>query len=231
MLSLLRLAWSFSHLHVDIEEGHVNGTSGPSEGPEAADVLPRKDVHLRGAGTFVVLPQLARELDKVDAGQDVHVHLEHLDHVDHACFDLLSDWRARYESRGGKVTLEWDTLQDGGAYRPTERVPGLVAEPAAPLAPAAPRIPSADPGWLVDPQGAVDVRTTGPTAVSRGGPRARPQRGASSTRGLVRCVHCGGRGCLEVYSVYGAANRSPYSTRPCPVCLGGGESLGPSPRR
>ena len=68
----------------------------------------------------------------------MHVHLEHLDHVDHACFELLSDWRARYESRGGEVTLEWDTLEERG-YRPTERTdapsdPGFeaVSAPAEP---------------------------------------------------------------------------------------------------
>lgn len=117
-LSVLKLAWSFSHLDVDIVGDNQKAPlSSANLAPGGA--LPRLDVHLRGSATFVGLPKLARELDKIGAGKDVHVHLEHADFVDHACFELLSDWRKQYVSRGGAVTLEWDTLEERGVYRPS----------------------------------------------------------------------------------------------------------------
>ena len=99
-LSFLKLAWSFSRLNVEIEEQDD-----------------RVDLRLSGSGTFVGLPTLARALDGVPAAREVHVHLEQLDYVDHACFELLSDWRNQYESRGGQVLIEWDTLAQRGEYR------------------------------------------------------------------------------------------------------------------
>lgn len=121
-LSVIKLAWSFSHLDVDIEGGDLDATPFLPANLTPEVTLPRLDVHLRGSATFVGLPKLARELDKIGAGKDVHVHLEHADYVDHACFELLSDWRKQYVSRGGRVTLEWETLEKRGVYRPTERV-------------------------------------------------------------------------------------------------------------
>ncbi|MBX2801229.1 MAG: SulP family inorganic anion transporter [Myxococcales bacterium] len=99
-LSLLKLAWSFSRLDVQVEEQHD-----------------RIDLRLRGSGTFVGLPILAKALDGVPKGNEVHLHLEDVDFVDHACFELLSDWRAQYEGSGGTVVLEWDTLEERGVYR------------------------------------------------------------------------------------------------------------------
>ncbi len=105
-LSVLKLAWSFSHLDVDIREPDV---------PEG-----RVDVHLRGSGTFVVLPKLARALTELPRAREVHVHLEDVDYVDHACFELLSDWRKQYETDGGEVVVEWDTLAARSVYRGRE---------------------------------------------------------------------------------------------------------------
>ena len=100
-LSFLKLAWSFSHLEVRSEDGEDG----------------RIDLYLSGSGTFVGLPILARALEAVEGGRDVHVHLEDVDYVDHACFEMLSDWRNEYESRGGSVTVEWDTLAKRSVYR------------------------------------------------------------------------------------------------------------------
>ena len=196
-LSLMKLAWSFSRLHVDIHSGGLDPAFA-SAGPGAA--LPRVDVHLRGSGTFVVLPKLARKLDDVARGSDVHVHLEQVDYVDHACFELLSDWRKQYETRGGQVTLEWDALEERSEYRPTRREP----QPPAP----APDGPS--------PQ-AADARTAAARSGRAHAPLAPPARRASQV-----CQHCHGRGAVRVYSVYSAANRNPYPLSPCPVCLGRG---------
>jgi len=99
-LSVLKLAWNFSHLTVQTKE---------SDG--------RVDLTLKGSGTFVGLPVLARVLDKVPTQREVHIHLEEVDYVDHACFDLISEWRERYEAQDGVVVLEWDTLAKRGVYR------------------------------------------------------------------------------------------------------------------
>ena len=101
-LAIFKLAYNFSHLVVSVteEEGRV-------------------DVQMAGSGTFVGLPVLARALNGLPAGREVHVHLENVDYVDHACFELLSDWRKQYEQLGGTVVLEWDTLEARGTYTPS----------------------------------------------------------------------------------------------------------------
>ena len=101
-LAIFKLAYSFSHLVASVteEEGRV-------------------DVQMAGSGTFVGLPVLARALNGLPAGREVHVHLENVDYVDHACFELLSDWRKQYEQLGGTVVLEWDTLEARGTYTPS----------------------------------------------------------------------------------------------------------------
>jgi MFS superfamily sulfate permease-like transporter len=109
-LSVLRLAWSFSHLEVDMEV---------SEGETK-----RVDMRLHGSGTFVGLPILARALEQVPELHEVHVHLEEVDYVDHACFELLSDWRRQYESQGGTVVIEWDTLSQRRRYRARKAAAG-----------------------------------------------------------------------------------------------------------
>ena len=106
-LAFLKLAWSFSHLDVEQTEREDN--------PKLVDV------HLRGSGTFVGLPTLARALKKVPEGKEVHIHLEDADYVDHACFELLSDWRTQYELTGGEVVVELDTLNRRGTYRHQQR--------------------------------------------------------------------------------------------------------------
>lgn len=115
-LSVAKLAWGFSHLQLTIEEADTVPDLAGANGEK----LPRVDVRLSGSGTFVVLPKLARGLDRVPDGREVHVHLESVDFVDHACFELLSDWRKQYEGRGGQVVLEWEVLEDRGTYRPEE---------------------------------------------------------------------------------------------------------------
>ncbi|MCO4747305.1 MAG: SulP family inorganic anion transporter [Proteobacteria bacterium] len=102
-LSVIKLAWSFSNLQVDVVEGEL-----------------RLDVHLSGSGTFVGLPTLAGALKALPEAREVHIHLESVDYVDHACFELLADWRKQYESQGGAVVLEWDALEARGTYAPRE---------------------------------------------------------------------------------------------------------------
>ncbi|MFT5454062.1 MAG: MFS superfamily sulfate permease-like transporter [Myxococcota bacterium] len=112
-LAVFKLAWGFSRLQVEVTESDT--------------IAGRLDLRLRGSGTFVGLPILARALDQVPERREVHVHLEHVDYVDHACFELLSDWRKQYETQGGTVILEWDTLAARGVYRGDESVGGEAA--------------------------------------------------------------------------------------------------------
>lgn len=94
-LSLVKLLYAFSHLEVRKER-------------EGADK--RVDVHLKGAATLIRLPKLAAELEQLEPGLDVHVHIGDLDYIDHACLDLLSNWDRQYAATGGSVTVEWDEL-------------------------------------------------------------------------------------------------------------------------
>ncbi len=96
-LAILKLAWSFSRLEIDVAKN---------------DEKNRIDVDLRGAATFVGLPKLARTLEALDPKAEVHIHLEHLSYIDHACFDLIRDWETQREQQGGTLVLEWDELHD-----------------------------------------------------------------------------------------------------------------------
>lgn len=94
-LSALRLLIRFSRLKTKLEVE-------PSEG--------RAVLFLRGTATFLRLPNLAAELEKVPPGAELHVHLEELEYVDHACLDLLVNWARQHESQGGTLVIDWDLL-------------------------------------------------------------------------------------------------------------------------
>jgi MFS superfamily sulfate permease-like transporter len=65
---------------------------------------------LAGAATFVRLPKLASELEKVLPNSELHVDLQGLDYIDHACLDLLVNWAKQHESTGGRLVIDWQTL-------------------------------------------------------------------------------------------------------------------------
>jgi len=94
-LSALKLLYTFSHLVVNLEVDQAN----------------RKAVlSLEGAATFVRLPVLAEELDRVPGNVELHVNFEHLGYIDHACLDLLINWDKQHEATGGSLIIDWDTL-------------------------------------------------------------------------------------------------------------------------
>ena len=95
-LAAAKLLYTFSHL--------------------AATMKPDPDTNkvtltLQGAATFVRLPRLASELEKVPAQTELHVDFQHLDYIDHACLDLLMNWAKQHESTGGKLVIDWKSLQ------------------------------------------------------------------------------------------------------------------------
>lgn len=96
VLSLGKLLYAFSHLTVKKEEDVAKN---------------RIDLHFDGSATLVRLPILARALEALKPGSNVHVHLADLDYIDHACLDLLTNWEKQHKATGGTLTMDWATLE------------------------------------------------------------------------------------------------------------------------
>lgn len=96
VLSLGKLLYAFSHLNVRKEENVAEK---------------RIDLHFDGSATLVRLPILARALETLTPGTNVHVHLGELDYVDHACLDLLTNWEKQHKATGGTLSMDWETLE------------------------------------------------------------------------------------------------------------------------
>ncbi|MDA1051181.1 MAG: SulP family inorganic anion transporter [Planctomycetota bacterium] len=94
-LAAAKLLYTFSHLAATLEPN-----------PDTNKVT----LTLQGAATFVRLPRLASELEKVAARAELHVDFQHLDYIDHACLDLLMNWAKQHESTGGKLVIDWASL-------------------------------------------------------------------------------------------------------------------------
>ena len=97
VLSLMKLLYAFSHLDVKKEENAAQN---------------RIDLHFDGSATLVRLPILARALENLKPGTNVHVHLGDLDYIDHACLDLLTNWEKQHKATGGTLTMDWQALED-----------------------------------------------------------------------------------------------------------------------
>ena len=94
-LSAVKLLHRFSHLNVRLDVDQERKTA----------VL-----NLEGAATFVRLPVLASELERVPHDVELHVAFEHLNHIDHACLDLLMNWAKQHEGAGGTLVIDWESL-------------------------------------------------------------------------------------------------------------------------
>lgn len=97
-LSIARLLYTFSHLEI-VEERRDD----------------RIDIVLKGAATFIRLPQLAATLEELPQDTHVHVHLNQLSYIDHACLDLFMSWEQQFKAAGGELVLDWDALH--GLFR------------------------------------------------------------------------------------------------------------------
>ncbi|MCX7898624.1 MAG: STAS domain-containing protein, partial [Methylocystis sp.] len=92
-------------------------------------------IYLRGAATFIRLPQLATLLEELPSNAHVHVHLNELSYIDHACLDLFMNWERQFGASGGELVLDWDALHGlfrEGVRRPARPRPAL--KPRAALA-------------------------------------------------------------------------------------------------
>jgi MFS superfamily sulfate permease-like transporter len=95
-LSLLKMMYQVTHLDVRLSHD-------PS--------LLRSELILEGSATFLRLPKLAKLLDTVPSGHELHIHCHQLAYIDHTCLDLLSNWSTQHESNGGALVVEWDHLR------------------------------------------------------------------------------------------------------------------------
>jgi len=92
--ALLKLLYSLTHLETTVahaDDGTVT-------------------LYLRGAATFLRLPQLAAILEALPPNAKVHVHFEQLTYIDHACLDLLVKWEQQHKAHGGELTIDWESL-------------------------------------------------------------------------------------------------------------------------
>jgi MFS superfamily sulfate permease-like transporter len=105
VLSLLKLIYALSRMEIEVNE----------------DLRRRRiEVHLKGAATFIRLPQLVDTLDKLPQNLAVHVHIEQLEYIDHACFDALSTWERQRCEKASTTVVEWDELMQ--KYRNRNRI-------------------------------------------------------------------------------------------------------------
>lgn len=93
-LSLVKLIYKVSHLEIRL----LNTEPGKAH------------LYLSGSATFLRLPKLARILDSIPAGTELHVHVETLNYIDHSCLDLLANWEKQNVQRGSTLVVQWDGL-------------------------------------------------------------------------------------------------------------------------
>lgn len=94
-LSALKLIYTVSHLQILVES-----TSSPQ----------RMQLRLDGSATFLRLPMLAAQLERIPAGVSLQVDLSNLDYIDHACLDLLRSWGIQQRAQGGDLVIDWESL-------------------------------------------------------------------------------------------------------------------------
>ncbi len=95
-LSAVRLLYVFTRLETDLA---------------MTTDLAQARIRLTGAATFIRLPKLAAELERVPPGAELHVDMRGLHYIDHACLDLLMSWAKRHEAQGGRLVINWNSLQ------------------------------------------------------------------------------------------------------------------------
>jgi MFS superfamily sulfate permease-like transporter len=95
-LSIAKLLYTFSRLRITLRHDQKHN---------------RATLSLRGSATFLRLPKLARALEKIPPGSELHVDFSRLAYIDHACLDLLMNWQKQHEGTGGKLVLDWQALR------------------------------------------------------------------------------------------------------------------------
>ncbi len=109
-LSAAKLLYTFSHLVVKLEVDQANKKAVLS---------------LKGTATFIRLPLLAEELERVPEDVTLHVEFEHLGYIDHACLDLLMNWAKQHEAKGGSLVIDWESLHANFRSNPQQNPGGM----------------------------------------------------------------------------------------------------------
>lgn len=65
-------------------------------------------LHMRGAATFLQLPQLIDTLERIPEEAELHVRLDGLRHIDHACLTHLVEWERQHQ---GRMSIDWASIQ------------------------------------------------------------------------------------------------------------------------
>ncbi len=94
LLSAAKLLNRFSHLQLELKQ--KDGVA---------------QLEMEGAATFLRLPNLAAKLEEVNPSSELHVRFQHLTYIDHACLDLLMNWEKQHKSTGGKLIMDWRSLE------------------------------------------------------------------------------------------------------------------------
>lgn len=105
VLAAIKLLWQFSYLKVDVTPA-VNGSP----------II----VTLRGAATFLRLPQLAAALEKISPRDKVKLLTNDLNYIDHACLELITHWQKRHLAAGGELELNMEELAARYRHRALE---------------------------------------------------------------------------------------------------------------
>jgi MFS superfamily sulfate permease-like transporter len=95
VLSAIKLIYKVSYLAIYLDRDEKNQ---------------RIDVYLQGTATFIRLPKLAKVLEQISPGNEIHIHMEMLNYIDHSCMDFLSMWEKQQEEKGSIIVVEWDGL-------------------------------------------------------------------------------------------------------------------------
>lgn len=98
VLSAVKLLLRFSELQVEMTTADSSPTA-------------RTRLALSGAATFLRLPKLATQLEKVPAGAELHVDVSNVEYIDRACLELLQNWATQHAAMGGSLTIDWDSLK------------------------------------------------------------------------------------------------------------------------
>ncbi len=104
-LSAIKLLHKFSRLNIKLDIDQKNS---------------KAVLRLNGAATFIRLPLLAAELERVPGHVELRVDIEQLNYIDHACLDLLMNWAKQHEGTGGTLIIDWTTLQNDFQSKPYE---------------------------------------------------------------------------------------------------------------
>jgi MFS superfamily sulfate permease-like transporter len=95
VLSALKLIYKVSHLSIHVLEDENDQ---------------QIHVYLEGMATFIRLPYLAKVLEQIPPGKEIHIHLQMLSYIDHSCLDFLSMWEKQEEKKGSTVIMQRDRL-------------------------------------------------------------------------------------------------------------------------